>query len=64
MAFSICGIIYNDDITILQFFLVLVIWTFLVFTLKFIKNHNRLAKQIIDGKPVTLISNGKVLVNA
>lgn len=57
------GIIYNNDITVLQFFLVLVIWTFLVFSLKFIKNHNRFAKQLIDGKPVTLIANGKVLVS-
>lgn len=31
------GVIYNQDITILQFFLVLVIWTIVVFTLKFLK---------------------------
>lgn len=58
------GVIYNQDITILQFFLVLVIWTIVVFTLKFLKNHNRFAKNIIDGRPVGLIINGKVIVEA
>lgn len=57
------GVIYNNDITVLQFFLVLVIWTFLVLSIKFIKNHNRFAKRLIDGKPVTLIYKGKILVN-
>ena len=32
------GVIYNKDITVLQFFLILVIWTLLIFILKFIKN--------------------------
>lgn len=57
------GVIYNNDITVLQFFLVLVIWTFLVLSIKFIKNHNRFAKRLIDGKPVTLIYKGEILVN-
>ena len=35
------GVIYNNDIGLLQFFLVLVLWTLLVFTLRFAKNHNR-----------------------
>ena len=54
------GVIYNGDITILQFFLVLIIWTILVFTIKFIKNHNKYAKRLIDGRPITLIANGQV----
>ncbi|ACZ08162.1 Protein of uncharacterised function (DUF421) [Sebaldella termitidis] len=57
------GVIYNKDITVLQFFLILVIWTLLIFTLKFIKNHNRYIKYLLDGKPVTLILNGKVLTD-
>lgn len=36
------------------------LWTLLVFTLRFIKNHNKLVKSLIDGKPVWVISNGKV----
>ena len=32
----------------------------MIFTLRFIKNHNQLVKSLIDGKPVCVISNGKV----
>lgn len=56
------GVIYNDNIGVLQFSLVLVVWTLLIFTLKFIKNHNHIVKGIIDGKPVWVIMNGKVQV--
>ena len=54
------GVIYSDSIGVLQFSLVLVLWTLLIFTLRFIKNHNHFVKSIIDGKPVWVILNGKV----
>ncbi len=54
------GVIYNDAISVLQFVLVLVIWTFLVMLLKYLKDHNRYVKLLIDGRPVNLIQNGKV----
>ena len=54
------AVIYNDNIGIFQFSLVLILWTLLIFTLRFIKNHNRLVKFIIDGRPVWVILNGKV----
>lgn len=54
------GVIYNESITVLQFVLVLIIWTLLVFMLKFSKEHNHLVKRIVDGKPITLIYNGGV----
>lgn len=57
------GIIYNDDITVLQFILVLIIWTLLVLIVKFSKEHNRYIKRWIDGRPITLVQNGKVNVN-
>ncbi|MCT3099082.1 DUF421 domain-containing protein [Lactococcus lactis subsp. lactis] len=57
------GVIYNDSITVLQFVLVLIIWTLLVLILKFAKEHNRYVKLIVDGKPLTLIQDGKVRVN-
>ncbi|KQN53494.1 DUF421 domain-containing protein [Erwinia sp. E602] len=56
------GVIYNESITVLQFVLVLIIWTLLVFVLKFSKEHNRFVKRIIDGKPITLVHNGSVNV--
>lgn len=54
------AVIYNDNIGVLQFTLVLVLWTLLIFTLRFIKNNNRFVKNIIDGRPVWVILNGKV----
>ena len=54
------GVIYSDSIGLLQFFLVMVLWALLVLSLKFIKNHNRWIKSVIDGKSVWVIINGKV----
>lgn len=54
------GVIYNSDITALQFVLVLIVWTFLVLLLKFLKEHNYWVKRVIDGAPVTVIKNGGV----
>ena len=56
------GVIYNDSITVLQFVLVLILWTLLVLILKFAKEHNRYVKQIVDGKHITLIKDGQVVV--
>lgn len=56
------GVIYNDSITVLQFVLVLILWTLLVLILKFAKEHNRYVKQIVDGKSITLIKDGQVVV--
>lgn len=54
------GVIYSDSVGLLQFFLVLVLWTLLVLSLKFIKNNNRWVKSIIDGKSVWVIVNGEI----
>ena len=54
------GVIYSDSIGLLQFFLVMVLWALLVLSLKFVKNHNRWIKSIIDGKSVWVIINGKI----
>lgn len=54
------GVIYSDSIGVFQFSLVLVLWTLLIFTLRFIRNNNQLVKSLIDGKPVQVILNGKV----
>ena len=56
----ISDVIYSDNIGLLQFFPVLILWTLLVLSLKFIKNHNRWVKSVIDGKSVWIIVNGKV----
>ena len=57
------GIIYNPSIKVLQFLLVLIVWTLVVFLLKFGREHNSWIRNIVDGKPVQVIKNGEVLVN-
>ena len=58
------GIIYNREITVLQFVMVLLIWTLIVFVVKFLKEHNRVLPQVLDGPPQILIKNGQVRVEA
>ena len=54
------GVIYSDSVGLLQFFLVMVLWTLLVLSLKFIINNNRWVKSIIDGQSVWVIVNGEI----
>lgn len=56
------GLIYNSSISVLQFLLVLIIWTLVVFILKFAREHNAWVRDLINGKPVQVIKNGEVLV--
>ena len=54
------GVIYNNNITILEFVAILCIWCALVLSLKWIKKNNVAAKQLIDGKALTIINEGKI----
>lgn len=56
------GVIYNSSITVLQFLLVLIVWTLVVFILKFAREHSNIIRVLIDGKPIQIIKDGKVLV--
>lgn len=56
------GVIYNTNITILQFMNVMLIWTLIVVTSKYLSNHYSLFRKLIDGEPVQLVRNGKILV--
>ena len=53
------GVIYNETIQIPDFIAILCIWCTLVLSLKWIKKHNIKAKQLIDGKAMIIIDNGK-----
>ena len=57
------GVIYNPDITVLQFVIVLLIWGLLIFVTQFIKNHNAEAKRMIDGEPIQIMRNGELLTD-
>ena len=54
------GVIYNSAISILQYAVILIIWTILVLTLKWLNNNIHFVKRLIDGKPTLLIKNGKI----
>ena len=54
------GVIYNNNITILEFVAILCIWCTLVLSLKWIKKNNVATKHLIDGKALTIINEGKI----
>ena len=54
------GVIYNSSITILQYAVILIMWTILVLSLKWLTNNVGFVKQMIDGKPTLLIKNGEI----
>ncbi|AKP68109.1 DUF421 domain-containing protein [Companilactobacillus ginsenosidimutans] len=57
------GMIYNQQISLLQFSMVLLIWTLIVFVAKFLTNHNNFFKRIIDGSPKQIVTNGHINVD-
>ena len=54
------GVIYNSSISILQYAVILMMWTILVLTLKWLSNNVHFVKRLIDGKPTLLIKNGQI----
>ena len=54
------GVIYNSSITILQYAVILIMWTILVLLLKWLTNNVGFVKQMIDGKTTMLIKNGEI----
>ena len=54
------GVIYNSSIAILQYAVILIMWTILVLLLKWLTNNVDFVKQMIDGKPTLLIKNGEI----
>ena len=55
------GVIYNSQITLLQFLIVLLIWGTLVTVLRIAKLHNPEVKRLVDGQPILLIDHGKLI---
>ena len=54
------GVIYNESVRIPDFIAILCIWCALILALKWVKKHNVKAKQLIDGKAMIIIDNGKI----
>ena len=54
------GVIYNNSIKILDFIGILCIWCALVLGLKWLKQHVIKVKQVINGKALIIIDEGKI----
>ena len=53
-------VIYNSSITIIQYIVILIIWTILILLLKWLNTNVSLIKHLIDGKPTIIIKNGQL----
>ena len=58
------GVIYSPRISVLQYFIILMIWTMIVLILKWLKINSVLFKTILDGQPVIIIKKGILDVEA
>ena len=58
------GVIYSPRISVLQYFIILMIWTMIVLLLKWLKTNSVLFKTILDGQPVIIIKKGILDVEA
>lgn len=56
------GVIYNNNIQLLDYIGILCIWCTLVLTLKWVRQHSVKAKQLIDGKALTISDDGKISI--
>ena len=56
------GPIYNSNISVVQYSLILVIWCILILVLKWIKTNNMFAKKMLDGGPMLIVNQGKLIV--
>ena len=54
------GVIYNENIGLLQYFIILLIWVCLVLSLRWLKTNSAFFKKAIDGEPSLLINRGKL----
>lgn len=54
------GVIYNNSVKIIEFIAILCIWCALVLGLKWLKQHVVKVKQVIDGKALIVIDEGKI----
>lgn len=54
------GTIYSSTVSILQYIVILIIWTILILLLKWLITNIRFIKHLIDGKPTVIIKQGQL----
>lgn len=57
------GVVYNVNISLFQFSIVLVIWSLLILTSRYFAAHNDHVKKFLNGDPITLVKDGELLVD-
>ncbi|OCG24768.1 hypothetical protein A9G11_03700 [Gilliamella sp. wkB108] len=58
------GIIYNPKLTVLDFLVVIVMWTIIMYTSNYLKQKSQNAKAFIVGNPIILMKKGKIQLDA
>ncbi|KRL22862.1 DUF421 domain-containing protein [Lentilactobacillus kisonensis] len=56
------GVIYNPAITMAQFLVILLLWALLIMVTRYLKTHIHWFGKFIEGEPITIVRNGKMLV--
>ncbi|KJY49306.1 DUF421 domain-containing protein [Bifidobacterium kimbladii] len=56
------GVIYSNSISMAQYIVILLIWAALILITRYAKTHIHAVGKYIDGEPVTIIKNGRLLV--
>ena len=54
------GTIYSSTVSILQYIVILIIWTILILLLKWLITNIHFIKHLIDGKPTVIIKQGQL----
>ncbi|MFR2063723.1 MAG: YetF domain-containing protein [Streptococcus sp.] len=54
------GTIYSSTVSILQYIVILIIWTILILLLKWLITNILFIKHLIDGKPTVIIKHGQL----
>ncbi|MFD1125026.1 DUF421 domain-containing protein [Lentilactobacillus raoultii] len=56
------GVIYNPAITMAQFIVILLLWSLLIMVTRYLKTHLHWIGKFVEGDPITIVRNGKLLV--
>lgn len=56
------GVIYSSDVTVIQFVIILLIWSIIIFMSKFITSQSDILNRLLNGNPQVIINNGHVNV--
>lgn len=54
------GVIYNTQVSLLQYFIVLLVWSLLVIVVRLVTESSRRARALLEGSPQLLVRDGVV----